>query len=51
MDPLTLGWDPLPGLIALALTLGLLVQRRFWRGDLSEVLEDVRPEDSLSKQT
>ena len=51
MDPLTLGWDPLPGLIALALTLRLLAQRRFWRGDLIEVLKDVGPEDSLSRQT
>ena len=51
MDPLSLGWDPLPGLIALALTLGLLAQRRFRRGNLIEVLEDVGPADSFSGQT
>ena len=50
MDPLTVGWDPLPGLIALALTLGWLDRRRSWRRDLIEVLEDVGPEDSFSGQ-
>ena len=51
MDPLTLGWDPLPGLIALALTVGWLARRRSWRGNLIEVLDDVGPEDSFSGQT
>ena len=48
---MTLGWDPLPGLIALALTLGLLAQRRFTRGNLIEVLEDVGPEATFIKGT
>jgi len=51
MDPLTPGWDPLPGLIALALTLGWLAQRRFRPGNLIEVLADIGPEDSFSGQT
>ena len=45
MDPLILYWDPLPGLIAFALTLGWLAQRRFGRGNLVELLGSVAPED------
>jgi len=45
MDPLTLYWDPLPGLIAFALTLGWLAQRRLRRENLVELLGSVEEED------
>jgi hypothetical protein len=51
MEPLILYWDPLPGLIALALTVGWFAQRRFRRGNLVELLGDVGPEDPFSGRT
>jgi hypothetical protein len=44
---LTVGWDPLPGLIALALYFGWVAQRRFRRVPLIELLGSIEPEDPL----